>query len=146
MTIEYIAHPLSGDIKNVDKVLHICRLISMTEPDVVPFAHWVVEAMSLNDQVPEEREIGIRHDHEIIDRLKFDACRLYGDRISAGMKAEIKIFIKMGIMVKPMTQGTYRDFMSLLNELAFEVVRPENWEPTIRYIKEHFNPKHPIFQ
>lgn len=113
MKIVYIAHPLSGDLKNVDKVLHICRFISMSEPEVVPFAHWVVEALALNDQVAEERAIGIKHDEAIIDRLKFDECRLYGDRISAGMANEVQRFKALGVPVVPMTDETRRDLAAM---------------------------------
>ena len=63
MKIVYIAHPLSGDIEgNLSKVSDIIRYINLTEPDILPFAHYFVDCHALDDTIPEERERGIKND------------------------------------------------------------------------------------
>lgn len=91
MRIAYIAHPISGDIAgNLEKIRQIVRAINLNEPDVVPFAPYWLDCHALDDNVPEERERGIKNDHELFSRGFIDELRLYGDRISFGMQEEVK--------------------------------------------------------
>ncbi len=100
MKIAYIAHPISGDIKgNIEKIKAIVREINLTEPDVVPFAPYIVDCESLNDDIPAERERGIKNDIELFNRKFIDEVRLYGAHISNGMKAEIKLAKALAIPV-----------------------------------------------
>ncbi len=100
MKIAYIAHPISGDIKgNIEKIKAIVREINLTELDVVPFAPYIVDCESLNDDITAERERGIKNDIELFNRKFIDEVRLYGGRISNGMKAEIKLAKTLGIPV-----------------------------------------------
>lgn len=107
MTVAYIAHPIGGDVKeNLSKVSRIIREINLLEPDVVPFAHYFVDCCALDDDVPEERARGIKNDIALMKKGFIDEVRLYGDRISAGMAAEIVLANQLGIQVRSMTKGT----------------------------------------
>jgi len=100
MKIVYIAHPIGGDVaNNLNKVCLIIREINLTEPEVVPFAHYIVDCHCLDDSVPEERERGIKNDMELFSRKFIDELWLYGDRISNGMIAEIGICEQLNIPV-----------------------------------------------
>lgn len=105
MRIAYIAHPISGDIKgNLEKVKAIARQINLEEPDVVPFAHYYLDCFALNDDIPEERARGIKNDIELMKRGFIDELRLYGDTLSNGMKAEVKLAMGLEIAIIPMTK------------------------------------------
>ena len=111
MKIAYIAHPISGDIKgNLRKIETIGREINLNEPDVVPFAPYYFDCNTLNDDIEAERERGIKNDIALIERCFIDELRLYGDRISDGMRHEIKLFKKLNIPIVPMTSETRYDF------------------------------------
>lgn len=114
MKIVYIAHPLGGDVEgNLDKVIQIIRKINLEEPDVVPFAHYFVDCHALNDNEPEERERGIKNDIALFKKRFIDEVRLYGDKISPGMREEIKLAHTLDIPVKPMTDGTLEEYDSI---------------------------------
>ena len=107
MKIIYIAHPIGGDIKrNIQKVLEIIRGININIPEVVPFAHYVVDCYALDDSVPEERMRGIKNDIALFRAGFIDEVWLYGSRISEGMKAEIKLAKELNIPVISMSIGT----------------------------------------
>lgn len=111
MKVVYIAHPIRGDVKeNIKKVLEINRQINLEEPEVVPFAPYIVDCQSLDDNVPSERERGIKNDVELMNKGFIDEIRLYGDRISNGMKEEIKLAHKLNIEVVPMTYKTRMEY------------------------------------
>ena len=98
--IVYICHPISGDIKgNLEKIRLIVREINLTEPDVVPFAPYWLDCFALDDNIPAERERGIKNDHELFNRKFIDELWLFGDRLSNGMKAEMQLAISLGIKV-----------------------------------------------
>lgn len=107
MKIVYIAHPISGDIAgNLKKILAIVREINLTEPDVVPFAHYWVDCHALDDTIPEERERGIKNDKTLLKAGFINEVWLYGDRISSGMLDEIKTANEAGTPVIAKTKET----------------------------------------
>lgn len=107
MRIVYIAHPISGDIKgNLEKIMNIVRQINLEEPEVLPFAHYWLDCHALDDDNPEERKRGIKNDIELMTRGFIDEVRLYGDKISSGMRDEVILAEKLGIPVIPMTDET----------------------------------------
>lgn len=111
MKVAYIAHPISGDIHgNLNKIKDIGRKINLEEPEVVPFAHYFFDCYALDDNVPEERDRGIKNDIALMRKGFIDEVRLYGDRISNGMLHEIKLAVEVGIPVVPMTDATKREF------------------------------------
>ncbi len=100
MKVVYIAHPISGNVKeNLKKIALIGREINLDEPDTVPFAHYYFDCHCLIDNIPEERERGIKNATELLKRGFIDEIRLYGDHISEGMKHEIELAHKLGIPV-----------------------------------------------
>jgi hypothetical protein len=115
MRIIYLAHPISGDVEgNIKKILKIVRDINLTEPDVFPFAHYLVDCQALDDTVPKERARGIKNDIAIFQKKGFlDEVRLYGNRISYGMKCEIELARANNIPIIAMTEETKLDLGSL---------------------------------
>jgi len=100
MKIIYIAHPIGGDIaENLNKICLIIRNINLTEPDILPFAHYVTDCYCLNDDVPEERARGIKNDEAFFRAGFIDEVWLYGEKISNGMKHEIELANELGIPV-----------------------------------------------
>lgn len=118
MKIVYIAHPISGDVAgNLQKIKEIAREITLKYPDVVAFAPYWFDCHFLDDNIPEERQRGIRNDREFFERKVIDEVWLYGDRISKGMREEIKLAQRLGIIVVPMTTGTLSRFSQVLEEI-----------------------------
>lgn len=111
MKVAYIAHPISGDIKgNLKRIEAIGRQINLEEPEVVPFAHYFFDCYALDDDIPEERERGIKNDIALMRKGFIDEVRLYGNRISTGMSHEVDLAVELGIEVVPMTEATKREF------------------------------------
>jgi len=111
MKIAYIAHPVGGDVKgNIKKIIAIARHINLTEPDVVPFVPYLIDLYSLDDNVPSERQRGIKNSIAVFDRYIIDEVRLYGTRISEGMEFEIGDAISRKIPIIPMTPETKINF------------------------------------
>ena len=111
MKVAYIAHPISGDIEgNLRRIEQIGRQINLEEPEVVPFAHYFFDCYALDDDIPEERERGIKNDIALMRKGFIDEVRLYGNRISVGMSHEVDLAIELGVEVKPMTEATKREF------------------------------------
>lgn len=107
MITAYIAHPVSGDVKgNIAKIIAIVREINLTEPDVVPFAPYLVDLYALDDNVPEERARGIKNDVHLLKAGFVDEVRLYGNKISSGMSCEIALAKSLGIKIISMTKET----------------------------------------
>lgn len=105
--IVYIAHPLSGDISgNLEKVKNIIRDINLSQPDIVPFAHYFVDCHALDDTKPEERQRGISNDIALLKVGFINEMWLYGDRISEGMKHEIMLAYHLRIPVFSKSEGT----------------------------------------
>jgi len=114
MKISYIAHPIGGDVEgNLAKIRDIVREINLTEPDTVPFVPYYADCVSMDDSVAAERVRGIKNDHQFFYKGVIDEVRLYGDRISAGMKSEIILARDYGIPVTPMTKETLWEFSTL---------------------------------
>lgn len=107
----FIGHPIGGDVQgNMTKVLAICAQVHTQEEDVIPVAPYLVSLQYLNDSVESDRALGMEANHECFRRGYVDELRLYGDRISDGMRGEIVLANLMDIPVFPMTEGTMRDF------------------------------------
>ncbi|HUU39320.1 MAG TPA: DUF4406 domain-containing protein [Desulfatiglandales bacterium] len=107
MKIVYIAHPIGGDVENnLAKVLKIVRDININMPDVLPFAPYWIDCHALDDNVPEERNRGIKNDQTLMKAGFINEVWLFGDRISTGMSHEIKLAGELGIPVIPMTEQT----------------------------------------
>jgi hypothetical protein len=101
MRIVYIAHPISGDVKgNLRKIYSIIRKINMEEPDIVPFAPYVSDLLSLDDNIPEERARGFDNNKAFFEKGIVEELRLYGVRRSYGMLEEEKWCREFNIPVR----------------------------------------------
>lgn len=100
MKIVYIAHPIGGDIENnLADLRRIIRQVNLHYPHVVPFCPYYADIMSLDDNVPAERERGIKNDTAILNSGIVKELWLTGPRISTGMEAERKLATSKGIKV-----------------------------------------------
>jgi len=120
MKIAYIAHPISGDVKgNLDKILKIVRRINLEEPNTVPFVPYLADCYAMDDDVPEERLRGINNDIALIQAGFVDEIRLYGDKISKGMRAEIRLALQLGIRVISMTEQTKKQYHKSIQGIKY---------------------------
>ena len=104
----FIAHPVRGDARgNARKVLDICREVH--KKNIIPVAPYLVSIQYLDDNVKEDRELGIEATLEAFHRGFIDELWLFGDRISEGMGEEVRLALKLGIPVIPKTDGAKRD-------------------------------------
>jgi len=107
MKIVFISHPISGDVPgNIKKIIAIARHINLTEPDVVPFVPYLIDLYSLDDNEPKERERGLKNGVAVFNNSWIEEVRLYGDRITEGMNAEIELAKRFDTPVRPMTPET----------------------------------------
>jgi hypothetical protein len=114
MKVVYIAHPISGDILgNLERIKNIVRRLNLAFPDLVPFAPYWLDCHALDDNNPLERARGIRNDQELFRRKFIDELWLWGDRISDGMMAEIKLANELRIPVVPQTASTLEAYQSI---------------------------------
>ena len=98
--IIYIAHKISGDVeKNIQKVLSIVKHINLTEPDLVPFAPYIVDLQALDDNIPEQRARGMANNKAYFDSGMIDELWIYGE-VSAGIKLEIEWASKNKCLIK----------------------------------------------
>jgi len=110
MKTVYIAHPIGGDVENnIKRVLSIVSGINLSEMHIHPFAPYLVDLMTLNDNIPSHREKGMAHNEKMLRCGIIDEVWLYGDRISNGMLREIEIAEEMGIPVLAMSESTIKE-------------------------------------
>lgn len=118
MKIVYIAHPISGNIKNnIKKIKEIIRDINLNDGDVLPFAHYLVDLDCLDDTVPSERKRGIKNDIELLSRKFIDELWLFGNKISEGMIGEIITARQLNIPIIPMSDETKFQYNLLINKI-----------------------------
>lgn len=99
--IVYIAHQVSGDVKeNVRSILKICHEIHKEDDNIIPFAPYLVTLQYLDDELIEERDLGIEANIEHIRRKNMDEVWLCGPKISGGMEHEIQESLKNNIPIK----------------------------------------------
>lgn len=103
MKILYIAHPIKGDVEaNLAKLRRIIKGIN-TSPKyatTVPFVPYYADVVSMDDNVPAERQRGLQNGLEILSRPgAVDEMLVMGDRITEGMKQEVFKAFEMGIPV-----------------------------------------------
>lgn len=100
MKIAYIAHAIGGNVEeNLEDLRRILRKINLEHPDVVPFCPYYSDIVSLDDNIPEERERGIKNGIAIISKSFIDEIWLTGSRISNGMKQEQELAELLSIPV-----------------------------------------------
>lgn len=101
--VVYLAHAVSGDTKgalaSIERWFH---WIVRNYDDVAVCVPWHLYVLKLDDMVPDDRQRGMRDDIEILKRC--DEIWLCGDRVSAGMRAEIEIARKHRLAVKSLSR------------------------------------------
>lgn len=113
--IEYIAHPIGGDVKrNVEKLLAIVQEIHVKEPDVIPFVPYLADVITLHDADKLQRNRGLSNCRHIIRATDIKCIRLYGDEITEGMIMEIQEHIKKGAMVRAMNRKVKKQLEHLV--------------------------------
>lgn len=103
MKFFYIAHPIKGDVDgNLARLRRIIKSIN-TNPKyatTVPFVQYYADVVSMDDNVPAERQRGLQNGLEILSRKgAVDEMLVMGDKITEGMKQEIFKAFEMGIPV-----------------------------------------------
>lgn len=99
-TLAYICHPISGDVeRNLQSIRYIVRNINTQEPYTTPFVPYYADVVSMNDSDPEQRRIGLNNCMEAIMRCPIDQLRVYGERLSDGMRMEIQAAARKGVMI-----------------------------------------------
>jgi hypothetical protein len=97
--VVFIAHPIGGNVQaNIKKVVKLCK--ELHTKDIVPIAPYLQTLQYLNDNIPEERELGIDICREYFKRKTMDELWICGSVISKGMKEEIKLAKKYNIPIK----------------------------------------------
>jgi hypothetical protein len=94
----YICSPLRGDIeRNIAKANGYCRFAA-TMQGVVPLASHTIFTQFLDDEISEERALGLRMGLELLKHC----CELYvfGSRVSDGMLGEIEAAERLGIPIQ----------------------------------------------
>lgn len=113
----FIAHPISGDVPgNIRKVLKICKVLH--SKNIIPVVPYLVSLQYLNDDLLEDRALGIEANHECFHRGFVDELWLFGDRISAGMREEVLLALRYEIPIHAKTAQTQQALKILLAELA----------------------------
>lgn len=100
----FVAHPMSGDIEgNTQKVIEICLRIHSSR--VIPVFPSLVWRRYLGNSKRDKR-LERSVNKEYFRRGFIDELWLYGDRITDGMKREIELAFRLGILVIPRTRET----------------------------------------
>jgi hypothetical protein len=104
----YIAHQLRGDWDGNIRRAREFAYAAMRR-GVMPVLPYVLLDGMLDDDVPEEREHGIRLD--ILQLLACDEFWLCGPRVSEGMQAELREAVRAGLAVR--AYATVDDVLSI---------------------------------
>lgn len=83
----YIVSPYAGDVKsNVNNAIRYCRYAINRKK--IPVASHLLYPQMLNDNIPEEREIGTLYGLSLLAIC--DEIWCFGDELSPGMEKELK--------------------------------------------------------
>ena len=97
MKAVYVCSPLKGDIEtNVRRANGYCRFVA--KQGVIPLAPHVMFLGFLDDTIQAEREMGMALGLEILKVCS--ELWVFGEKISEGMQAEIKVAEIMGVPIQ----------------------------------------------
>ena len=97
----YIASPFAGDVDgNIEFARDACRFC--IEEGSTPIAVHLLYPQILDDQDPEQRQIGLKLGHNILKRC--DEIWVCGNTVSQGMSAEIVEAERLGIPIRQVTK------------------------------------------
>ena len=97
--IYYIAHSISWDIENNKK--DIIKIANELHKNlwVIPFAPYLLYLNYLNDNIPEERELGILANKTFFEKKYFDKLFICWKTFSKGVFEEYKLAEKLNIPI-----------------------------------------------
>lgn len=99
--IAYVAHAIGDDVENnLTDLRRIIKIINLTMPHIIPFCSYYADVVSLDDNIPEQRDRGIFNSSCILQSGVIDELYLTGFRISAGMEQEINHCIALNIPIR----------------------------------------------
>lgn len=99
--IVYIAHPISGDLRNnCLRVVQLVEAINRKYQLVLPFAPYIVDILALDNDKEEDKKRGMENNFELLRRDFIDEMWVFGDVISEGVSQEIEVANSQNIPVK----------------------------------------------
>lgn len=136
----FIGHPISGDEEgNTRLVIAICRVIH--SQDVIPVFPSFTWRQYLGGS-EEDKSLARQVNEEYFKSGFINELWLYGDRISTGMKDEIKLALKYRVPIVAKTESTKKELEQILGQLlgeldwrrltkkkekCYELMRPYSW-------------------
>lgn len=100
----YVASPLAGDIEgNIKRAYEHCRYVVANQ--AIPFAPHAFFSGFLNDDIKEERSIGMFLGREALKKCSALWAFCDNGEPSQGMKEEIELAKKLGIPVRYFRKG-----------------------------------------
>lgn len=100
MKLVFICSPYAGDIeRNTRKAQGYCRFAYIKGS--IPFAPHLHNPQFLDEDIPEERKVGIELGIELLKRS--DELWCFGNKLTDGMRAELRFAIKNDIPVRYFT-------------------------------------------
>lgn len=115
--VVFIAHPIRGDVTgNVLKVLEICKEVH--RGGVIPVVPYLVSLQYLNDNVVEDRKLGIEANLECFQRHFIDELWLFGNQITEGMRSEVLLALMLEIPIVAKTLETLTELNKIIAGLA----------------------------
>jgi len=123
--VVYIAHPVSGNVdENIKNIFNICSMIH--SPHLIPFAPYLVGLQYLNDQLIEQRELGMQVNAITFRKRVMDETGLFGPKISSGMTGEIELSIEETIPLRCYNPKLEIPLFELAEEKKFNIARLEH--------------------
>lgn len=117
----YIAHPMGGDIPgNKAKVLGICRAI--LSDSVIPFVPYLTAFDYLDDSDPDQRRMGMEMNRYFFEQKIIDVLLICGDRISSGVRSEIKLALENGIRLAVLDESRKEEVEKVVGEVLNEIL------------------------
>lgn len=116
----YIAHPMGGDIVgNKAKVLDICRTILSDR--TIPFAPYLTAFEYLDDNDPNQRRMGMEMNRYFFEQKIIDVLLVCGDRISSGVRSEIKLALENDITIAILDESRREEVENVIREILIEI-------------------------
>ena len=95
----FIAHPITGNIEeNIKDILKICKKVHTS--DIIPIAPYLVAFQYLDNEIKDDKEKGVQANKVFFKRKIIDELWLCGDKISKGMREEIRLSKENNIPIK----------------------------------------------
>lgn len=110
----YVCSPLRGNPEdNIRNAQRYCEYV-MREFGFVPIAPHIYFTQFLDDNIPEEREFGLKAGLSLLSDC--DELWYFGETISQGMYTEIRHAIRKGIPVKYIPAHHYDTYLKERND------------------------------